>query len=475
MRFLDIINPLIVLLPEIESPKRKIAFREKILWTVVILFIFLVLCQVPLYGIRVSGTDDPLYWLRVLTASNRETLMELGISPIVTSGMVLQLIVGSNLISYDPNNKEDSAMFQGVQKLVGLLITFGQAVAYVSSGMYGDVRSLGLGNCTLIVMQLFITGVIVILLDEMMQKGYGVGSGISLFIASNICENIVWKSLSPTKISTENGAEFEGAITAFFHLLFTRQNKLAALREAFLRKNLPNMFNLFATICVFVVVIYFQGFRVEIPIKHQQMRAKVNSYPIKLFYTSNIPIILQTALISNLYFVSKFMYKNFPDNVIIRLFGVWETSKDSHYTIPVWGLAYYLSPPPSILDMLKDPIHTLFYLTFILASAAIFSRIWVDVSGSSPKDVAKQLANEKMCVAGYRESNTISVLKRYIPIAAGFGGMCIGALTIFADYTGAIGSGTGILLVVTIIFQYFEYYAKEQQKEGGNLFTMLRS
>jgi protein transport protein SEC61 subunit alpha len=76
-----------------------------------------------------------------------------------------------------------------------------------------------------------------------------------------------------------------------------------------------------------------------------------------------------------------------------------------------------------------------------------------------------------MVIKGYREQSTLTVLNRYIPIAAAFGGMCIGALTVLADFMGAIGSGTGILLAVTIIFQYFEMFVKEQQKEqGGTVF-----
>merc|ERR1712195_178314 len=113
--------------------------------------------------------------------------------------------------------------------------------------------------------QLFFAGIIVIILDELLQKGYGLGSGISLFIATNICENIVWKAFSPRTINTGKGTEFEGAIIALFHLLITRSDKVRALKEAFYRQNLPNMTNLMATVLVFIVVIYFQGFRVDLP------------------------------------------------------------------------------------------------------------------------------------------------------------------------------------------------------------------
>jgi len=98
-----------------------------------------------------------------------------------------------------------------------LIITLGEALAYLLSGMYGELADLGPLNAILILFQLFTAGVIVILLDELLQKGYGLGSGISLFIATNICENILWKSFSPITIRTEQGTEFEGAIIALFH------------------------------------------------------------------------------------------------------------------------------------------------------------------------------------------------------------------------------------------------------------------
>jgi len=310
---------------------------------------------------------------------------------------------------------------------------------------------------------------VVILLDELLQKGYGLGSGISLFIATNICESIVWKALSPTTVNQGRGTEFEGAIIALFHLLITRTDKVRALKEAFYRQNLPNCTNLLATVLVFLVVIYFQGFRVDLPVKYAKYRGQQGSYPIKLFYTSNIPIILQTALVSNLYFFSQLLYKRFPTNFLVQLLGRWQDveSGGGRANVAVGGLAYYVSPPSSLTEIVTDPVHALFYFAFILTACALFSKTWIEVSGSSPKDVAKQLRDQGMIMKGFRDKSVITVLKRYIPIAAAFGGMCIGALTVVADFMGAIGSGTGILLAVTIIFQYFEMFVKEQTKETG--------
>jgi len=406
--------------------------------------------------------------MRVILASNRGTLMELGISPIVTSGLVMQLLAGSRIIEVDYNVKEDRALFSGAQKLFGLLITLGEAIAYVASGMYGDLSSIGAGNAILIIFQLFCAGLIVLTLDELLQKGYGLGSGISIFIATNICETIVWKAFSPTTLNTGRGTEFEGAIIALFHLLITRNDKVKALREALYRQNLPNLTNLLATVLIFVIVIYFQGWRVDLPVKYQKYRGQQGNYPIKLFYTSNMPIILQTALVSNLYFVSQLLYNRAPTNVLVRLLGQWQDVEGSMgQKIPVGGIAYYISPPTSFAEIVYDPFHAVFYLTFILTACALFSTTWIEVSGSSSRDVAKQLRDQQMIFKGHREQSLLHVLDMYIPTAAAFGGMCIGMLTIVADFLGAIGSGTGILLSVTIIYQYYEMVYKE--KDQGNM------
>jgi len=470
-RVLNLVKPFTPILPEIEAPVRKVQLREKLLWTVVTLFIFLVSAQIPLYGIQSSDSSDPFYWMRVILASNRGTLMELGITPIVTSGLVMQLLSGAKLIEVDHGSAEDRALYAGAQKLAGLLFTFFQALAYVMSGMYGEVSDIGLANAFLIVLQLTVAGVIVIILDEMLQKGYGLGSGISLFITTNICESIIWKAFSPTTINTGTGTQFEGAIIALFHLLMTRSDKVRALKLAFYRPNLPNVTNLFSTVLVFLIVVYFQGFRVDLQLTSNYGKNQSRPYPIKLFYTSNIPIMLHSALVSNLYFVSQLLAGRYGGNILVDLLGSWRQLEGRGGapgpSIPVGGLAYYVSRPESIGEMLLDPFRAIFYITFVLGSCALISKTWIDVSGTSPRDVARQLRDQRLFVKGHRPEKLEKELNRYIPTAAAFGGLCIGALSVVADLMGAIGSGTGILLAVTNIYGYYETIVKEGTESGG--------
>jgi len=251
--------------------------------------------------------------------------------------------------------------------------------------------------------------------------------------------------------------------------VLSRQDKWRGLKEAFYRQNLPNITNIMATILIFLVVIYFQGFRVDLPVKYRSQRGMQGSYPIKLFYTSNMPIILQTALVSNLYFVSQLLYKRYPNNFLVGLFGRWkdEETAGPANQMPISGLVYFISPPQNMAEVFEDPLRALLYLAFVLVSCALFSKTWIEVSGSSAKDVAKQLRDQQMVMKGHRDSSLAKELNRYIPTAAAFGGMCIGALTVVADFMGAIGSGTGILLAVTTIYQYFEMFVKENGQDNA--------
>ncbi|CCE78552.1 Piso0_001178 [Millerozyma farinosa CBS 7064] len=458
---LDLVKPLTPFMPEIIAPERKVAFQQRVMWTGVTLLIFLVMSEIPLYGIVSSDSSDPLFWLRMMLASNRGTLMELGISPIVSAGMVFQLLQGTKLIHVDMSNKSDRDQFQAAQKLFAILLAVGQATVYVLTGMYGPPGSLGTGVCLLLILQLVFSGIVVILLDELLQKGYGLGSGISLFTATNVCEQVFWKAFAPTTSNVGRGTEFEGAIVALFHLLGSRKDKKRALLEAFYRAHLPNMFQLLATIMVFLLVIYLQGFRIELPVKSTRQRGPYGLYPIRLFYTSNIPIMLQSALTSNIFIISQMLFVRWPNNIFVRLLGSWDSRPGAAQLYAVSGLSYYIQPPTSFAEALLDPIKTVIYVAFVLGSCALFSTTWIEISGASPRDVAKQFKEQGLVIAGHRDTSAYKELKRIIPTAAAFGGATIGALSVFCDLMGTLGSGTSILLSVTTIYGYYELAVKE--------------
>ncbi|CAL9729270.1 protein transport protein Sec61p [Monosporozyma unispora] len=461
-RILDLFKPFEPFLIEVVAPQRKVPYNQKIIWTAVSLLIFLILGQIPLYGIISSETSDPLYWLRAMLASNRGTLMELGVSPIITSSMIFQFLQGTQLLQIQMDNKQDRELFQIAQKVCAIILTFGQALVVVLSGNYGKPSDIGIAISLLLIFQLMFASFIVLLLDELLSKGYGLGSGISLFTATNVAEQIFWKALAPTTVNSGRGKEFEGAIIAFFHLMAIRKDKKRALVEAFYRAPLPNLFQVFATIFVFLFVLYLQGFNYQLPIRSTKVRGQIGTYPIKLFYTSNTPIMLQSALTSNIFLISQMLYQRFPNNPIIALLGVWGIKPGTQGPqVAVSGLSYYLSPIDSFKEMLFDPIKTVVYITFVLGSCALFSKTWIEISGTSPRDVAKQFKEQGMVINGKRETNVYKELKKIIPTAAMFGGATIGALSIGSDLLGTLGSGASILMATTTIYGYYEIAAKE--------------
>ncbi|KAJ0735309.1 putative SecY/SEC61-alpha family, SecY domain superfamily protein [Helianthus annuus] len=302
--------------------------------------------------------------------------------------------------------RSNICQMNGAQKLLGILIAVGEALAYVLSGMYGSVGQLGVGNAILIIVQLCFAGIIRHMFRRTSPEG--------------LRARIIWKAFSPSTINSGRGAGFEGAVIALFHLLITRSDKVRGLHEAFYRQNLPNVTNLLATVLIFLIVIYFQGFRVVLPVRSKNSRGQQGSYPIKLFYTSNMPIILQSALVSNLYFFSQLLHRNYSGNFLVDLLGKWKESEYSGQSVPVGGIAYYVTAPSSLADMASNPFHALFYLVFMLTACALFSKKWIDVSGSSARDVAKQLKEQQMVMPGHRDSSLQRELNRYIPTAAAF-------------------------------------------------------
>lgn len=388
--------------------------------------------------------------------------MELGVSPIITSSMIFQFLQGTQLLTIQMDNKQDRELYQTAQKVCAIILTFGQALVVVLSGNYGKPSDIGIAISLLLIFQLMFASFIVLLLDELLSKGYGLGSGISLFTATNVAEQIFWKALAPTTINTGRGKEFEGAIIAFFHLMSVRKDKKRALVEAFYRANLPNLFQVLATIFVFLFVLYLQGFNYQLPIRSTKVRGQIGTYPIKLFYTSNTPIMLQSALTSNVFLISQMLYHRFPNNPIIALLGVWGVKPGTQGPqVALSGLSYYLQPIDSFKEMLLDPIKTVVYITFVLGTCALFSKTWIEISGTSPRDIAKQFKEQGMVINGKREINVYKELKKIIPVAAMFGGATIGALSIGSDLLGTLGSGASILMASTTIYGYYEVAAKE--------------
>ncbi|KAF8693444.1 hypothetical protein HU200_038840 [Digitaria exilis] len=458
---LDLIRPLASRMPSVRRPDREVSFHHRALYTGLSVSIFMVCSHLPLYGVRYASMGaDPLYWLRSILSSNRGTLMELGVGPVVTAGTLFQLASTSGLLRFDHNVREDRDLADGARKVLALVIALGEAAAHVLLGMYGP--HVGALNGVLIVLQLISATAVVVYLDDVLEKGYGLkgsSSAISLFSAANTCGKVFWQAFSPVTVNTGRGPEFEGVVLAVAHRALTRTSSARAVVATLLRRHLPNATNLAATFLVLLAAVYLEGVQMLVPLTSRDRRGRRGTFPIKLLYTSTMPIVLYTAVVSALYLVSQLLhYSRLGGTLLVRLLGVW--AEASHAAVPVGGLAYYVTPPASFAG---DPVHALVYVALMLASCALLAQGWVVASESSARDVARRIADQRMGLPGRRDGATYAELRRYIPTAAALGGLCVGALTIFADMTGVIGTGTGIMLAATAVYNLVKSVEKEDE------------
>lgn len=459
-RFLNLFKPVSKLTLEVRKPDKRISFTHRLIWTSLALLIYYLMSEIPLYGIPVGGLEDPLVAARVIFASAHGTLMELGIGPIVTGGLILQLLVGSRLIECDLSNPEDRALYTTATRFMSLLMTIFQTLVYIIGGVWGR---LSFEANILVFFQLLAAGVVIILLDEMVQK-WGLGSGISLFILAGVAREIWWFGLSPLPGLAGDGKVY-GALPAFIEGLIKGEDFFTA----FLRTgDLPNMVGFLSTIAVFLVIIYLEGIRVEIPVSYARFRGFRARFPLKLLYVSVIPVIFASALIANVFVGLRLLWSRFnPQNqdYWLNLLAMFDPTDP---TKPMRGsFAYYMMSPRGLQQTIEDPIRALIYVSMFVLFCVAFSVLWMEVGGMGPRDVAEQLIGAGIQIPGRRRTikSVEAVMRRYIPTISILGGAIIGLIASAADLFNVFGSGTGVLLSVGIAYQYYQLLVRERITE----------
>jgi preprotein translocase SecY subunit len=442
--------------PQVPKPKKKISLTEKFVWTGIALFAYLVMGQIPLYGVTSDPRFDFLAFARVIFAAQQGTLMELGIGPIVTAGLLMQLLKGSDLIKLDFKNPEDRSLFTSATKLVTIIVIVAEGSLYGIS-VYGPLVG-GPGIIAIVVAQLIFASILVMLMDELVQKGWGIGSGLSLFIMSGIAQTILWSVFSP--LPAGDGGSVGIA-------LFSVQSGIDGhFADAIFRSggNLPSLFGLSLTVGVILVLVYIEGIHVDIPIVSTKYRGFTAVYPIKLLYTSVIPVILSSALIANAVFMGQMMWANYNPNNNNPFFNIIAQFDQKSSQTPTGGILYYITSPRTLDHVIQDPVRSVVYVIFFTGIVTVFSRLWVELGGLSARTAARNLLDADVQVPGFRrsEGSVEGLLNRYIPALTIISGIIIGLLASLSDLLGVFGSGTGILLMVNIMVSYYQTLVKEQ-------------
>jgi preprotein translocase subunit SecY len=333
-------------------------------------------------------------------------------------------------------------------------------------------------------------------MDELIPK-WGIGSGISLFIAAGVSQSIFTGLFNWLPGDAAKAVSFSnppaGTLPGTYYL--ASQMNLGELVDGgfqylfighggFTNALVP----VIGTIAIFLIVTYTESSRIELPLAHAKVRGARGRYPIRLIYASNIPVILMSALLANinmfaLLFYTNQAFMNIPFIGKQWWIGAYDVSSASGSTMPYAGGAWYLSNLNGVNSWLMPilgggygghapwqfALKALIYMSIMIFGSILFAKFWIETTDMGPNAVARQIQNSGMVMPGFRRDPRVlgRVLERYIPVVTVIGGAAVGALAAFADAIGTVGnaSGTGVLLTVGIMINMYQQIAKEQAME----------
>jgi len=518
--FFYAIEPFVRRLPAVERPKGHVHFKRKLSWTLAILLLYFILGNIPLFGLSAASTDIFSAY-RAFFAGSFGSMMLLGIGPIVTASIVLQLLVGAEIIKLDLSDPRDQAIYQGTQKALVFVMVAIEALPQVMGGYLlpdpGLASTLGvsLGIISLLIfIQVFVGGSLIVYMDEVVSK-WGVGSGVGLFIVAGISQQLVTGIINP---ATGDAGLPVGIIPKWidiirlqligFDTIFTSEGMRFILVTG-------GILALVSTIAIFLLVVLVESTRIEIPLAHSRVRGARGRFPVKLVYASVLPMILVRAIQANIEMIGALLaskigtmttatvtgqgvttiytgYSSFLGNFIseAKFNAATGAAMSGSSPQPVSGLMYYLSALQGPSDWMPGMVqgsagmvelgfqslagwqillHVLVDASFLIIGGIIFAIFWIETTGMGPKSVATKIHNSGLQIPGYRR-NPASIerlMERYIPKVTVIGGVIIGLLTLIASLLGTLGGagGTGLLLAVSIVYRLYEQIASEQIQE----------
>ena len=466
---------LLMMLPEVRGPEQKQSLKQRMKWTFGVLILFLFLGTITLFGL--TGEQAEYFQsLELLLGAKIGTLVTLGVGPIVTSSIVLQLLKGAGILNMDMQSEEGKFIYSGTHKLLTFIFIIVQAIAYVAFGAVSNDPSIPF-SMSLVALQLALGGFLIVFMDEIVKK-WGFGSGVSLFIAAGIGGAVFVQLFSPfTSTGEFSIADADSPPVGKFWQLFLYLP--AGQFEALVTQVLAPIAITFGLLAL---IVFFQAINVEIPLSFGRVRGQGIRWPLNFFYAGVIPVILISALGANIQLWARLLQGavDSGSSAILRflsehVFGQFEGQ------VPVSGLVNWITPV-NIIEQWRNFFsfdvwpHIIAYTIYLVIGATVFSYFWVQTSGQDSRSQAKNILNSGLQIPGFRKDARIieKVLDRYIVPLTIMGGIGIGILASVADLFSALTSGTGILLMVMIIYQFYQQLARESMEDFSLLKKLMR-
>jgi len=461
---LDRFEPILAAMPAVRNPEGHVHFKNKLMWTVAILLLYFALTNIDIFGLS-PQSQDLFGMYRALLAGASGSLLHLGIGPIVTASIVLQLLKGADILQIDTSEARGQVMYMGLQKMLIFVMIVIEALPMIVSGMMlpdPTVAAEFFGGNTFIVsvlifLQVCLGGLLVVFMDEVVTK-WGIGSGVGLFIVAGVSQGLV------------NGfLNWQTGTDPFPIGFFPRLFAVATSGVNFLEYFGTDLLALITTIAIFMIIVYVESTRIEIPLAHTAVRGARARFPVKLIYASVLPMILVRVLQANIQMIGMSL-----SNAGITILGEFQGQ------VPVNGLMWYIAPinqPQDWMWWISDLGHAPWEILLrmgidvgvMVIGGAIFALFWVKTAGLDSKAVARQIQMSGMQIPGYRRNIQVleKYLDRYIPRITVIGGVFIGLLSVLANLLGVIGAvgGTGLLLAVSITYRLYEEIASQQIME----------
>ncbi len=500
------LKPIIDRMPAVKRPDGHVHFRRKMVWLILVLVVYFCMTNIYVYGLSVEGSMDLFKQFRMIFAGNHGSIVHLGIQPIVNASIIMQLFQGAEIIDIDMDDPEDKAVYQNTQKFLVVVMLLVQAIPQVfgylqpASGFVSMLGGYVSGNGMLIariliIAQIALGSYFIFLMDEIVSK-WGIGSGISLFIVAGVAKGLFTGIFNWAPNPSPQMEGPVGAIPRTIHVMThsSAQELIRGDLQSLLIQGQNPLFGLVTTLFIFLIVAYVQGSRIELPLSHGRARGARGRYPIKLVYSSVLPVILVSALLANINLFAMLFYTN-PTFQNFPLLGgkEWLGVFQSGSTQPIRGAVWYISRVKGLKNWLLPLISDRYaaalspqgvswsysklqivarvigHFTFMTVFALLFANFWVQTTNMDAESVADQIQDSGMQIPGFRRDPRVlqKVLKRYIPTVTNFSGLFIGALAASVNMLGSVGnaSGTSLFLAVSILTQLYEQMGKEQMME----------
>jgi len=461
-------------IPMVERPRRHVPLKTKLMFTAAVLILYFAMGNIPLFGLSPESMELFVQW-RTVFAGEMFSLSAVGIMPIISASLILQILAGPKLGKLDLSNPKDQAFYLNLHKLLVLCFVFLTSFVYAISFYKPDpglAYQLGVSLqfiSFLIFLQVFFGGMLIYYMEGVITK-WGVGSGIGILIVAGVTQQLITGLIN--WIPDSSGLAV-GVIPRWLEI--TQQVVLYKQSEGWLAFIFQNyLIALITTVTVFLLVIYLTCARIDVRIpgylKRRRCRGKVR-FPITLMHFSYAivaPLVFFPggwAILASVQGIGRLLWSRG-----FTIFGTYDA-----YGNPVAGcLAYYLGPIYSPWDWVPTLVHSSYptiagwqiavrlavNISIMVAVAMLIALIWLKLTpGLETRDIKAMVRDSGLPIYGHR--NGLKAIKRAVdriaPKIAILGCGILGALLVVTNMFGTLGNVSVLYLIVSVIVIYGVY------------------